>query len=623
MTYLAGRGIADVTGEAAECGMLGYGMKWQVSDGIHTRLRARAFAFERQGGRALLVVCDLPLMFDSVVRAVLPRLPDGYDETNVMITATHTHCGPGGYARHALYNSTAGGFRDRTFGAIVDGIVEAATRAHEDLAPARLLLGHGELRDASVNRSRRAFDRNPAADRAFFPDAIDPQVTVLRIEREGRLVGAVSWFATHNTSLTNRNTLISGDNKGYASYHWERLVGGVDYLDEPGFVAAFPQTNAGDMSPNLWLAEGRGPTDDQWTNARLIGERQYRAATAVRCAEIDGPIDARLTHVDMGNVLVRPEFTGDGRPHRTGRPVAGASAWAGAGVDGPAFKGFREGRNPVWDALSRCLVYPLAPRLRDAQYPKAVTLPAGVANRFRPMVAERFAFQLLRIGPLYLVGIPGEVTIVAGLRLRRAVAGIVGAELENVLVAGYSNGYMHYTTTPEEYDAREYEGGSTLFGRWQLPALCQIGAGLATAMRDGAPVGRGTPEPEPPARRARHTIPPDRPHPRRAFGDVLSVGRDGRTVTARFVGAHPGNDLRRGGTYLAVERRDGDAWTRVADDGDWCTTFRWARTGDAGSTVTITWDVPEDAPAGRYRIRYLGDTPDGPFTGATDPFEIP
>ncbi|HET6856823.1 MAG TPA: neutral/alkaline non-lysosomal ceramidase N-terminal domain-containing protein [Streptomyces sp.] len=633
MSHRAGRGIADITGEAAGCGMLGYGKADQQSTGIHTRLHARAFAFcDAQERRILLVVCELPLMSAGVVRAVLRRLPEGYTESNVMITATHTHCGPGGYFHHELYNSNTGGFREQTYGAIVDGIVEAARAAHADLAPAVLRLAHGELLGASANRSRRAFDRNPAADRAHFPHAVDPQTTVLRIERDGVLVGAVNWFATHNTSMTNANTLISADNKGYAASRWEERA------DGRGLVAAFAQTNAGDMSPNLRLRPGSGPTDDEFENTRIIGSRQYEAALALDGDELTGGLDARLTHVDLSRVTVRPEFTGDGRTHRTSGPVAGASAFAGAWADGPAFKGFRPGRNLLWDTLSQQLIYRLAPGLRDAQSPKGLCLPAGPVNRLRPMVQERVPVQLLRIGPLYLVGLPAEITIVAGLRLRRTVAEIVGADLAHVLVAGYSNAYAHYVTTPEEYDAQEYEGGSTLFGRWELPALCQSAAGLAEAMRDGAPARRGTPERLRPPRKRHRRRGSDAPHPGRAFGDMLSFGRDGSLVTARFVGAHPGNDLRRGGTYLAVERlRDdggrggvrtgeeggGGDWVRIADDGDWSTTFRWAAAAGAASTVTVTWDVPADTAPGSYRLRYFGDTASGPFSGATDTFEVP
>ena len=41
--FLVGRGLADITGEAAGCGMLGYGRADQQTEGIHTRQRSRAF----------------------------------------------------------------------------------------------------------------------------------------------------------------------------------------------------------------------------------------------------------------------------------------------------------------------------------------------------------------------------------------------------------------------------------------------------------------------------------------------------------------------------------------------------------------------------------------------------
>jgi len=500
--YLVGRGLSDITGEAAECGMLGYGRADQQTEGIHTRQRCRAFVFSEggEGPRVLLVVCDLPLMFDSVYQEVLRRLRvvhgSRYSVANTMITATHTHCAPGGYSHHLLYNSNTHGFRPKTFTALVDGISEAIARAHADLAPSRLFLAHGELRTASVNRSRAAFERNPASDRAHFPDAIDPQTTVLRIERDGQTVGAINWFATHNTSMTNRNRLISSDNKGYAGYHWERVVHGLDYLVDPParppFVGAFAQTNAGDMSPNLALSPGRGPTSDQFENTRLIGLRQYEAAAglAVDGREVQGGIDARAVYMDMAGVHVRGEFTGDGQSHVTSGPAGGAAAFAGAGVDGPAFPGFREGANAVLDLPAR-LAYRLSPALRDSQAPKGILLPGGILNRLLPVVAQRVPVQLVRIGPLYLIGIPGEVTITAGLRLRRTVAPIVGADQRDVLVAGYANGYIHYVTTPEEYTAQRYEGASTLFGRWELPAFQQTVAELATAMVAGAPIDPG------------------------------------------------------------------------------------------------------------------------------------
>lgn len=633
--FLCGRGIADITGEPADTGMLGYGKSSQRSDGIHLRLRSRAFviADADTGRRVLLVVNDLPMVFDSVCRALLERLRQQfgtlYTEHNTMVTATHTHSGPGGYSHHRLYHSNTGGFRPKTFDAIVDGMTEAAVRAHDDLSPAVLTLSHGELRDASANRSKVAFDNNPAADRRCFPDAIDPQTTLLRIERDGIPVGAINWFGVHNTSMTNVNTLISGDNKGYAAYHWERLVAGVDYCDRrPGdFVAAFAQTNAGDLTPNLDLRPGRGPTADEVENTRIIGLRQYDAAAQLMTAPgavLAAGIDYRLTHVDLSSAVVRPEFTGDGREHRTGAPIGGASALAGSEEDGPAFRGFHEGANPFWDRISR-LIYRRIPGLRDVQAPKALVV-GGLRGHY---VARRAPVQLLRIGQLYLLGIPAEVTIVAGLRLRRTVASILGADLADVLVAGYSNGYLHYVTTPEEYDARQYEGGSTLFGRWTLPALQQVASELASAMRDGTPIRYGDEEPDLSGhqRPARARIPRDEPPAGLDFGDVLVEPRGryrpGDVVTAIFAAAYPNHDLRPNGTYLEVQRRITDGWLTVADDGDWSTTFRWRRTR-SGQIAVVTWTVPADA-AGEYRIRCYGKAHQRvlrPYSGSSRMFTI-
>ncbi|MDT4912870.1 MAG: neutral ceramidase [Pseudonocardiales bacterium] len=641
MGYLVGRGISDITGEAADCGMMGYGKADQKTAGIHLRLRSRAFVFAdaeaAEDPPVLLVVAELPLVFDSVRQEVLRRLTaafgDRYTDANTMITCTHTHCGPGGYSHHTLYNFTTGGFHPKTFGAIVDGIVESVERATEDLSPARLGLAFGELYDASTNRSQSSFELNPAADRDFFPDAIDPQTTLLTIERDGRLVGAVNWFATHGTSMTNRNRLISSDNKGYAAYAWERLAHRVDYLsgDQPEFIGAFAQTNAGDMSPNLNRRPGSGPTENEFENTRIIGRRQYEAASALAGAgtEVRGGLDTRLTYIDLTGFAVDAAHCPDGRPHRTSGPYAAAGQIAGTD-EGKGFVGFRQGRNPVLDTISAQVAYRAWPQLRDSQAPKGLVLPRGV-NRLSPLIQERIPVQLLRIGPLYLIGLPAEVTIVSGLRLRRAVAEIVGAELSHVLVAGYSNGYIHYVTTPEEYVAQRYEAGSTVYGRWELPALVQTASLLAAAMRDGSPTERGTPPPAlTPRGRGVRTGRPDTPAGG-GFGDVVVPPRPryraGDTVRAEFVGANPNNDLHRGSTFTEVQRENEGGWTRVADDGDWSTRFGWRRAGRSGSRVNVTWDVPPETEPGRYRLVYCGDVLEPgsrvrPFRAATDPFDV-
>ncbi|SNR81059.1 neutral ceramidase [Haloechinothrix alba] len=634
-----GRGIADVTGVAAGDGMMGYSRPQQRTAGIHQRLRARAFVVvdHTSGRRIAFVVADLGMIFQAVHQGVLAALAERYaglyTERNVLLTATHTHAGPGGYSDYATYNLAIPGFRERTYRAVVDGITEAISAAHEDVRPGSIRLGRTELTDASANRSLPAYLRNPAQDRAHFPGAIDPAVTVLRLARHGTDVGSISWFATHGTSLTNRNRLISGDNKGYAAYAWEREHAGVDYLaGEPGFVAAFAQTNAGDMSPNLDLRPGSGPTRDEFANARIIGQRQcsaaMRAYTAAGASFAAG-LDCRMRYVDMSAMTVSGEYTPDGRTHRTVPAAIGLPTLAGSVEDGPGI-GIPEGlRNPAFDACGR-------PRwagvraLTGEQAPKLGVLPAGRV-RPRPWTPDVLPVQLVRIGGLYLAAAPAEFTIVAGLRVRRTCARELGVDVDDVVFQGYANAYSQYVTTPEEYDSQQYEGGSTLFGRYTLPAYQQEFAALATALRTGAELDTG---PLPRERPRRHTGAGRRSRrdPGAGFGAVLSGPSvryaPGERVRVTFVTGHPGNDPRRGGSFVEVQRWLDGGWLRHADDGDWSTRYHWHRGIMGPATATITWDVPEDTPGGQYRIVHHGDRVDVPgcapvpFTGTSAAFDV-
>ena len=66
----------------------------------------------------------------------------------------------------------------------------------------------------------------------------------------------------------------------YAEYLLETQDHGVDRNvpgSGDGFVAAFANANAGDVSPNTWLKPGQGPTNDQFKNVKIQGEKQANA----------------------------------------------------------------------------------------------------------------------------------------------------------------------------------------------------------------------------------------------------------------------------------------------------------------------------------------------------------
>ncbi|MEU6565068.1 neutral/alkaline ceramidase [Nocardia nova] len=646
--YLVGAGIADVTGAVAGQGMMGYSELDQVASGLLMRTWARAYIVvdRATGDRVAFVSADIACLFQSVHLAVMQRLAQRfgalYTERNVNVNATHNHNSCGGTAREYAYSLAAYGFQNNSHQAEVDGIVAALVAAHDNLAPGTLALGHGELHDASANRSRVAFELNPPEDKSEFPNAIDPKVTVLRLRQGAKDIGAITWFATHGTSLTDANTLISADNKGYASYRWEHDEMGVRHREGgAGFVAAFAQTNAGDMTPNLGLTPWHpsGPTEDNRLNCALIGERQYQAGRAAFDGArpmSGGGVDAALRYLNMADIAIDGSYTPDGKPARTAPAMMGAAAAATSSEDNwkTQLSFLQEGdTNPVVAALGG-LNGPVEQWMRDVQAPKLIVAPLGVLPP-RPWVPLTVPIQILRIGDLVLASGPAEYTVVSGLRIRRVVAHALSVPLENVLLQGYSNGYSGYVTTPEEYASQQYEGGETLYGRWTLPAYVQEFDRLARAVAARTDLGRGPAPLDWTAGAQPNLLPPvpaDTPVAGRAFGDVLtapnpSYGR-GETVAVEFCGAHPNNDFHTGATYFEVERADGDRWVTGYDDNDWCTELHWSRPPgqDSASIIAVHWTIPGDADAGRYRIRYHGDRRDGAsataFTGTTTEFQV-
>lgn len=641
--YLVGRGMSDITGEAAEVGMMGYASTSQGTAGIHMRQRARAFiiADQASGKRVVFVNNDLGMVFQGVQQAVLAQLKakygNLYSAENVVLAATHTHGGPGGFSHYALYNFTTWGYNKRTFDAIVSGIVAAIDKAHRDVKPGSIHIGRGQLLDASNNRSLPAFLRNPQAERAAMGNVIDPEMTVLRFKQGNTDVGVLTWFATHGVSMSSHNHLITPDNKGYAQYRWEHDVKGVRYNSDADFVAAFAQSNAGDMTPNLNL-DGSGPTKNEFDNTRIIGERQLQKALQIYNGPLEtlsGGLDYRQKYVDFSNLSIDARFT-DGQVRRT-CPAALGSAFAAGTEDGRGLDGFDEGDlngNPFFNALGG-IIAPTPQWVRDCQAPKPVMLGTGMQSPY-PWSPEVLPVSVLRIGQLVIAAGPGEFTITSGRRVKATVKEALGDAAKYVVFAGYANAYAGYVTTPEEYDAQHYEGASTHFGKWTLPAYQQSYYELASAMRQNQAVANSlTPRNLADKQMSFQTgVVLDNVPLFKSFGQVeLQANASylrGQRVNVEFWTGHPKNNLRQNGSFLEVQRWDGANWLVVATDSDWSTIYRWVRVDPVwgSSKAAISWDIPQDAASGQYRIVHYGDYKNGwngqiyGFSGSSRTFSV-
>ena len=90
----------------------------------------------------------------------------------------------------------------------------------------------------------------------------------------------------------------------------------------------------------------------------------------------------------------------------------------------------------------------------------------------KPWTPEILPLQLIIIGELAIAAFPGEITTIAGARLRDTIQNVlVKRGIKKVIISPYANAYCGYVTTYEEYQHQLYEGGHTVFGEWTLAAF--------------------------------------------------------------------------------------------------------------------------------------------------------
>ena len=588
-----------------------YAKTFTPSQGIHTRIRARAIVIEAGGKKYALAMVDLgghPYTFNQ---AVAERVADlGIPHEQIYLSSTHTHGSAGAIwsADNSGYAFVGGDAYDpRVFDIIVSGVAEAIRAAHERLAPARIGVGTSTLRGASSNREHPAFKLNPdappeeKADRAEHL-AVDPQVTAIRVDAaNGAPLAVWSNFAIHPTSLGGGNLLFTGDNVATA----ERLVEEELRRTTPqGVAAPYPPVNVwtngteGDVTENddverdPTLAEGDAHSELQYrrgegfAGANSSGRKVSRGIVAAwrdAGTKMTGSpaIDVRRTFMEF-----------DGSEGSAQIPVLGA----GGIVAG-------EGPQPFYDG-GGCSP---TPHPVPGQGNKMHLFGGpGIAPSVHPV-------SLMRIGPLAVAAYPTEISTQAGRRIKNTIASAAGAEAPaGVIIAGLTNSYNSYLATPEEYDYCSYFGSFTLWGRQQLDLYRRVGDELAKSLYGGQPLpARGT-EPASPSPGT-----PNQPsiRPTSSAGDVVAqptspVPRLGQAVF-QWAGGDPAIDAPRGKPFVTLEfDEDGgsEKFEAVATEDSVMDTTRH----NADDSWTETWQFTEcDSMAGRYRFHVRGKANEG------------
>lgn len=532
--FEVGAGKADITVKQVGVGMMGYGMFRNIVLGVDAPIYARAFVFRDNttGKKICFVNAEICFITIAIKRGVAKKLlrknPElGYDQTNLFLTAQHTHSAPGGYSQYGLYNMSIPGFVPEVYQGVVDGIVEAIIQADANLKPAKLRLGTGSF-DASVdiafNRSLDAYNANPEVLEKIPANktelAVNREMTLLRVDDEqGKPMASINWFGVHTTSISNDNHKISGDNKGFAAKYLEDEIAG----NSDGFLAAFAQEACGDITPNyIWDEKKkwtRGRFEDDFESAKYNGKLQFEKALEIfkeagSAKEIEGSVDSVLTYVDFRNLKVDPEFANGDQQAMTGSSCHGVAFFLGT-TEGP-------GMAPVVGALAKFLARIIKryeylkgaflsseerKRIQDkykVQGKKDILIETGdrkilgtrnvkrliipgwadrnikVFKEYhkngslddKPWIPQVLPLHLAVIGNIAIAGIPAEMTTIAGKRLNATLLDVLKQRgVERVIISPYANAYCGYITTYEEYQLQKYEGGHTVYGEHTLGAF--------------------------------------------------------------------------------------------------------------------------------------------------------
>lgn len=232
-------------------------------------LAARALVLERDGRRLTWLTLDVVAVDRATTEAIAGRLGAGVG--TLLVSASHTHSGPGGYVDSTLAGMlTVDRFDPDVRETLVAAAAAAVRAAEATRAPAQV--GFARLAGPRVIKSR-------------LGKPLDHELGVLAVRRPtGAAVAAVWNFGIHGTMLGARNRELSGDVVGVASQLVERRLGAP---------ALFVAGALGDVSPARHGAAALEPVAAALAEAVLEGWRTAaplaRTALSTRTAAVALP----------------------------------------------------------------------------------------------------------------------------------------------------------------------------------------------------------------------------------------------------------------------------------------------------------------------------------------------
>ncbi|MBQ3055227.1 MAG: hypothetical protein IJC88_03900 [Oscillospiraceae bacterium] len=253
-------------------GTFGYRRATSVEENLY----ARATAWEIDGVRYAMIVCDLLGFTEKLSKEIISLIARNNDmkEENVLLAATHTHTGP---ATGCLVGCGEPDFE--TIKELPAKVAASVSAAFEDLA---------EITSVTTNEGEFPFTF--AFNRQINDDIrIDPSIRTMRINREGAKPVAIVNYSCHPVS-PRAVGIITPDYPGFL----------CKQLEEDGFEAMYINGFCGNIDPyntgHAGCAQNAAQLLYERSNELFDADSEMKVDSASVCG---GNIPLELQHVTL------------------------------------------------------------------------------------------------------------------------------------------------------------------------------------------------------------------------------------------------------------------------------------------------------------------------------------
>ncbi len=376
------------------------------SESILDDLYVRAMVLD--DGHTMVAIVSADLLYtplDEICRPVRRMVEDqtGIPQGNILVCATHTHSGPEVFTRSKIRKDQevpASSLDQAYMQTLVGRMAECVGAARADMRPVKIGAAVGLLPEIVFNRR----PRNPQGT-AVNTFTLPPRAAATRTVRTG------------DDGLTTVSFALGGEKSDLT---W----GPVD-----------PELRV------LRVADANDRTVGSLVNFACHPVCVYPHLPTAISADYPGDVTELAEQVEGGVCLFVLGAAGDIVPYQRGLE---GHRRMGRAVGGEAI------RRLAFVATNDDVT--LAAVRRNVEFP---TKPSGSGDAAEPNPPETISteMQILRLGDIYMLGLPGEVLVEIGLEIKKRAA------VEHLFIVSLANDAIGYVCHAQAYDEKGYEPG--------------------------------------------------------------------------------------------------------------------------------------------------------------------